>query len=86
MKYSWSSTNSSSNQKRCCLYPLQKISYYFILVVFFGEPTVKPCSNLGFPSADVFVKKKVRRGLIAAAGPQLCKVESNNNKQHPMNQ
>jgi hypothetical protein len=26
------------------------------------------------------------RGPTAAAGPQLCKVESNNNKQHPMNQ
>ena len=25
-------------------------------------------------------------GPIAAAGPQLCKVESNNNKQHPTNQ
>jgi hypothetical protein len=26
------------------------------------------------------------RGPTAAAGPQLCKVESNNNKQHPTNQ
>jgi hypothetical protein len=26
------------------------------------------------------------RGPGAAAGPQLCKVESNNNKQHPPNQ
>jgi hypothetical protein len=26
------------------------------------------------------------RGPIASAGSQLCKVESNNNKQHPTNQ
>jgi hypothetical protein len=26
------------------------------------------------------------KGPTAAAGPQLCKVESNNNKQHPTNQ
>jgi hypothetical protein len=30
--------------------------------------------------------EQVRRGPTAAAGPQLCKVESNNNKQHPANQ
>jgi hypothetical protein len=30
--------------------------------------------------------EQVPRGPTAAAGPQLCKVESNNNKQHPANQ
>jgi hypothetical protein len=30
--------------------------------------------------------EQVPRGPTAAAGPQLCKVESNNNKQHPTNQ
>jgi hypothetical protein len=86
MKYSWSSTKSGSSQKRCCLYPLQNFAYYFILIVFFGDPTVKPCSNFHSPSGDVFVKKQVQRGLIVAVGPQLYKFESNNNKKHPMNQ
>ena len=57
MKYSWISTNYGSSQKRCCLYLLQNFAYYFILIVFFGGPTVKPCSNLRFSSGDVFVKK-----------------------------
>jgi len=61
MKYSWILTNFGSSQKRCCLYPLQKFSYYFILIVFFGGPTVKPCSNLCFSSGDVFVKKPVNK-------------------------
>ena len=86
MKYRWSSTNFGSIQKICCLYLLQNFAYYFILIVFFSGPTVKPCSNLRFPIGDVFVKKQVQRGLIASTGPQLCKVESNNIKQHPMNQ
>jgi hypothetical protein len=30
--------------------------------------------------------EQVPKGPTAAAGPQLCKVESNNNKQHPANQ
>jgi hypothetical protein len=30
--------------------------------------------------------EQAQRGPNAATGPQLCKVESNNNKQHPLNQ
>jgi hypothetical protein len=30
--------------------------------------------------------EKAPRGPTAAVGPQLCKVEANNNKQHPTNQ
>jgi hypothetical protein len=45
MKYSWSPTNSGSSHKRCNLHPLQNFAYYFILIVFSGEPTVKPCNN-----------------------------------------
>jgi hypothetical protein len=30
--------------------------------------------------------EQAQRGPTTAAGPQLCKVESNKNKQHPANQ
>jgi hypothetical protein len=32
------------------------------------------------------ISEQTPRGTTAAARPQLCKVESNNNNQHPMNQ
>jgi len=45
MKYSWSTTNSGWSRKRCNLHQLQNFVCYFILIVFYGEPTEKQCNN-----------------------------------------
>jgi len=45
MKYSWIPTNSGWSRKRCNLHRLQNFACYFILIVFFREPTEKQYNN-----------------------------------------